>query len=469
MTKLIKFVLVVLCLSSFMGTALAAKTFTSAEKQQIATEYETAQFISLAVATCAGTYVPGGEAAEYSYLTDYGWKIRPYTLTNNGIEANFMVAYNNSKVTKEHLYVLAFRGSASKQDWQVDLTTSRVIYGGHTLEEFVEVAKQSTEDKKAPKVHKGFNEYVRTALTLELDINDDGVSEDLIELLKTDKKTKLLITGHSLGGAAATLYAERLVSLGIPKEQVPVITFGAPAVGNAVFAQEYGDKINLLRIVTPYDPVPVGLQALIGGYQQFGPKKVLELSTKVADYQHPISFYFDLSLSNYYRVRDQAIAAGIIDKLPEQKIAGKEPLFAVMVGELKHISKIPYAPDIRRFITNEYKNTFPRYVILDNTDNKYADATYGLEELLAAAREAKADYLLVAEIDGTRMGQENKWYIVMNQSVFNIDGGLVLMNSSGRRVTFESGIMQSAINDVQKTQKELQQKFPWLSNRSFAN
>ncbi len=72
-----------------------------------------------------------------------------------------------------------------------------------------------------PAVHKGFNEYVNAALSLHLDLDGNGEADDLFGTLKKDPDVLLLLTGHSLGGAAATLFAQRLVSLGVPKEQVP--------------------------------------------------------------------------------------------------------------------------------------------------------------------------------------------------------------------------------------------------------
>ena len=57
-----------------------------------------------------------------------------------------------------------------------------------------------------------------------------------------------------------SLVAERLVEKGVPKAQVPVITFGAPAVGNKAFADVYGKRIDLIRVVTSLDPVPGSLQ-----------------------------------------------------------------------------------------------------------------------------------------------------------------------------------------------------------------
>ena len=84
-------------------------------------------------------------------------------------------------------------------------------------------------------VHKGFNEYVNTVLSATM--QDGSSSKRFVEEIKNNPKVRVLLTGHSLGGAVATLTAERLVSMGIEKWRVPVITFGAPAIGNAAFGR----------------------------------------------------------------------------------------------------------------------------------------------------------------------------------------------------------------------------------------
>lgn len=133
-------------------------------------------------------------------------------------------------------------------------------------------------------VHKGFNDYVNTVLETMVDINDDGIDEVLFNEILANTDTRVLLTGHSLGGAVATLLAERLVSMGIDKDRVPVITFGAPAIGNAAFAEVYGDKIDLRRITNNADPVPGSLQTFFGGYKQFGKHHKYNLSRKLSDF-----------------------------------------------------------------------------------------------------------------------------------------------------------------------------------------
>lgn len=66
---------------------------------------------------------------------------------------------------------------------------------------------------------------------------------------------------------------------------MPVITFGAPAIGNAA-AEVYGDKIDLRRITNNADPVPGSLGDIFGGYKQFGKHHKYNLSRKLSDFQH---------------------------------------------------------------------------------------------------------------------------------------------------------------------------------------
>ena len=124
------------------------------------------------------------------------------------------------------------------KDWAINFTTNKVEFGGTNLKEFQEFAEKKDVEKTIPQVHKGFNEYVMTAFSLQEDFAGANIKENIAKTLMDNPNFTLLITGHSLGGAAATLMAERLVAMGIPKEQVPVVTFGAPAIGNRAFVEQ---------------------------------------------------------------------------------------------------------------------------------------------------------------------------------------------------------------------------------------
>jgi predicted lipase len=76
-------------------------------------------------------------------------------------------------------------------------------------------------------------------------------TQSLIEQLKPHK---ICLTGHSLGGALATLAAYRLRNQDFP---ISVYTFGAPRVGDSAFASRYEDsKVLHFRIENKNDIVP---------------------------------------------------------------------------------------------------------------------------------------------------------------------------------------------------------------------
>jgi triacylglycerol lipase len=112
--------------------------------------------------------------------------------------------------------ILAFRGTTSTADTVSDLIASQIPYpwfsnGGNT--------------------HRGFTEIYATA------------REQIIDALaKSDSHKKLIITGHSLGGALATLCALDLAYN--TKFAAPIVyTYGSPRVGDPTFAAAYNQKI----------------------------------------------------------------------------------------------------------------------------------------------------------------------------------------------------------------------------------
>ena len=78
----------------------------------------------------------------------------------------------------------------------------------------------------------------------------DGALTHLLERAKeltsggsTEQPAEVLITGHSLGGAAATLFASLLARS--PSVRVTLVTFGSPRVGDAAFARWLASLDNL--------------------------------------------------------------------------------------------------------------------------------------------------------------------------------------------------------------------------------
>ena len=360
-------------------------------KQEIVQDYLQAESINTAAAMCLGLY-DTKKAPELGFLADYGWKITPFKLKEGKVDSSMVIAKNHLVAQDIDLYVLAFRGSVTTSDWLLNLDAGKTPYEP-------ELAKLPKPDSSIPMVHKGFNNYVNTVLNIVMDIDEDGDDENFIEEIKNNPKARLLLTGHSLGGAAATLLAERLVSMGFAKERVPVITFGAPAIGNAAFADAYGDKILLLRVINASDPIPGSLQTFVGGYKQFGTPVSYKISRKFSDQQHEMALYFEMSISRFYAAFDAAVAAGLLKKPPMEYITPGMPKVAVWVGAGNTMAKKPYVPDVKRFIVNQYQHLLPSYVIIEEPDSIYRAKTFSYRQYVGEAQAMGADYILLVEID----------------------------------------------------------------------
>lgn len=123
-------------------------------------------------------------------------------------------------------FFVIFPGTASATDWRTDAKVGRVDWscGG--------------------RVHRGFAAAFWSIKT------------ELFRALQAAQR--IVITGHSLGGALATLAADAMSSQGWGDRIRAVITFGSPRVGDRKFAQLYNETIGhrTCRVVNAGDPVP---------------------------------------------------------------------------------------------------------------------------------------------------------------------------------------------------------------------
>lgn len=123
---------------------------------------------------------------------------------------------------------------------------------------------------KVGRIHRGFSEAM------------DYIWKDLRQTLFDfrDKKQAIWITGHSLGGALATLAADRLTEEGI--EISGLYTFGQPRVGDKTFARNLDGKIKgrTFRFVHDEDIVPT-VPKLIQGYRHIGTQCYFDRDNKM--------------------------------------------------------------------------------------------------------------------------------------------------------------------------------------------
>jgi len=151
----------------------------------------------------------------------------------------------------ERLLYIAFRGSEKRRDWYTNLEfdadrpefIAEVVRG-----EIISNQEKSYpyEDKSASGVemHSGF---ARAYLS---------VRDRLFELLNERSPAQLILTGHSLGGALATLCASD-VRHHFSELNLEIYTFGSPRVGNRNFSQLFNQRIRAsYRFVYGMDIVP---------------------------------------------------------------------------------------------------------------------------------------------------------------------------------------------------------------------
>jgi triacylglycerol lipase len=181
-------------------------------------------------------------------LTTYmpGWKMV--------WEANELGGNHAFVATNSNEYALAIRGSLINFSWAA---FQNWIY------QDLHVTSQEkwlfTNDSSDAKLSQGSFDGWQNLNKM----TDKKTGQLLLPFLEKELKenSRLLITGHSLGGNLATVYASYLWQSFKKKQRtgtdINVITFAAPAAGNGAFAGDFDKKFpQSIRVENEYDIVP---------------------------------------------------------------------------------------------------------------------------------------------------------------------------------------------------------------------
>ncbi|MEY3786555.1 MAG: hypothetical protein RLZ75_762 [Pseudomonadota bacterium] len=194
----------------------------------------------------------------YQKMTEHGFHSEFITSgakkSPTDTDSQLFIGHNGTAI------VIAFRGTTTIQDWMID-------------------AKIGFTNTPHGKVHRGFN----TAL--------DSVWPTLMDTLKQKQiyAQSLWITGHSLGGALATLCAARL-SLDEHKPINGLYTFGQPRVGDRQYSREIDNELKhrYFRFVNNNDIV-TRLPTRLGSYNHAGSVLFFDSAGKLHD---DISYWY---------------------------------------------------------------------------------------------------------------------------------------------------------------------------------
>ena len=143
--------------------------------------------------------------------------------------------------------VVSFRGTENVRDWETNLR--------HSLTPAVFLQPSANESRA--RVHQGFRDAFM------------AVRDQVDRYLPCADGLPIFITGHSLGGALATLGAAYLTGSSLAS----CYTFGAPRVGNKGFSRSLQTPV--YRVVNPVDSVP-HMPTPLRGYRHAGTRKRLK-------------------------------------------------------------------------------------------------------------------------------------------------------------------------------------------------
>lgn len=348
-----------------------------------------------------------------NYLADNGWHVEKHRQVGDKADARLLLIHKYIPEVGKNLYMLAATGTENKKDVLTDLMVSKVYFAGHTAAEILENAKLKEVPPEKPMVHSGFYNYVKTAFTIEDPEMTAGTKSLLFNTVAANPEQKIYLVGHSLGGAAATLSAAALINLGANPNQLEVVTFGAPAVGNEGFRDEFESKLNLTRYVIYGDKVTGVLQGL-GSYVQFGKAETIHAPKGYHYDSHAMTLYLDYAIKNYYHKRQAAAAAGVVT-VPTQVLSPGSQSPAVYISPV-----VLYLPEalqeesyyLREALYDEYREIFSSYRFGDST-------TFG--DPLRDAAAAGCQWLVVPEVRAKRIKNETNGYrFTFQQTVYRV-------------------------------------------------
>lgn len=414
------------------------------DKSFIQKEYEESYQVLLAALFSEASYHKFEESIAKQYLSDYGWKEETFKVVNEKpkLIASLDLCTKEGQKNKNFI-VLAIKGTSSVNDWRRDF-----LLGSERFDIYNETAnyKQRVRAKEFilnGEVRHTYLEYLKALVTIKKD--NELMLDYLVRDLKTHPDKFLIVTGHSAGGAIATIYAELLAGRGISKDQMKVITFGAPSVGNNVMIKYLGAKIDLLRVVNNDDAFTGFLAGVLGRFEQFGRKKNYNVDPVYEDLQHPIAVYIDYVFKDYEKQKARAIEANVIE--PENsKVDLSFPKVAIIAKDASKVKLDPEMPDFVNLAQVEISKIFPNYRVVNS---------------FTEAKESDADYILLIENGICPLGKDDQ-VMLTTQKLYNKNGVNLELGMHATKMKIRRRIIGSSLYNIKRCKEDLRKLYPKL-------
>jgi triacylglycerol lipase len=183
-------------------------------------------------ALCAASAEAYKKAIAVDHSAEASMDVEQTTILSDATDTHVLITRRDRDV------IVAFRGTADLRNWLTDLDCELTRVG-------------------SCRVHRGFYQAMK------------AVEPDLSVHLAEARGARVWVTGHSLGGALAMLWALWAAEKGY--EIAGVYTFGQPRAGDAAFSQLYDSKLKTRtwRSVHADDMVP-RVPWLLGRFRHAG-------------------------------------------------------------------------------------------------------------------------------------------------------------------------------------------------------
>lgn len=400
----------------------------SAEDNLTETDFETREIQLICAISSLAAYSNDNSYMVRSNLNSRGWKINAIKSDKNGVNVKAYVI-DKTFYDGHTVKILVIAGTEDLKDVETDFKL-----GGVTLHK---------DKNDGVFVHKGFRNYADATLA-------DGLAEYLVEDLKNNPNETLYLTGHSLGGSVALVAALRLNDMGVDKNRMKVITFGALAVGNQALADEYESKIDLTRIEVKGDVVKKMFKPF--GYVQFGEQVTWKPAKSANHHEHKVAMYVDCALRNYFDAEGFTFSdegGGKIDA-------------SIYVAPVRFVKK-NFAPKDEKYIygilrtglTDKFNGlTFDEthYIEVKDADN-ISDDIYSLIETAKSFNRGCVLVQLVS-CERVRDSREDEDNVMLYEFVYDLNGMPIFMQTSGM-TTLDVTILEA----VSLVQENLHKKF----------
>ena len=392
--------------------------------------------IRLACAICS----MGASSDDENYLTrsmlnERGWTIEKISRKNNPADAKAYL------VSKDDVKILAVAGTENLKDVEINFRVGRIHLNDDTT-----LAPKEKKIGDKIFVHRGFRDYADVVLS-------DGLAERLKNSLEKNPRETLYITGHSFGGAVATIAAIRLTDSGVDKNRLKVITFGAPAVGSHALAKNYSDKLDVTRAVTRGDDLKKSLRAL--GYVHFGKILKYKQSATSDHAADKMAVYLDCA------IRDYLAAGGTLRYEAQEKI--DTPIYVAPILLVKGDFHSSDEKIILNALDDDLRNNFSALTFAPVQSVKFKEKNFSEEvfdEFVDAGKSSGCKYVLIRILRAKKIqdSPSGEKQITLEEIILDANGLPLSMLTSGA-TTAELTIFEAALTAHENLKDDLKNFF----------